>query len=365
MCGITGLSFQYPQPDAEAILRAMTHAIRHRGPDSNGSWHDETAHNWLGFRRLAIRDLDPRADQPMRSASGKSQIVFNGEIYNTADIKNRCCSHHAFRTTGDTEVFLEAIERQGTSLVSELNGMFAAAIYQQADQSITLMRDRMGKKPLYVYEADDFIAFGSELRTLRQWPMEPNPQTLPYFFHFGYFPAPYTFYQRVTQLHPGEIVKIHRGEIIERTRYHSFVNIPWGQGHSTAPQTDQLDALIADAVSIRKLSDVPVGSFLSGGIDSSLVAAHLSQNAEQDIPTFTVAFHQKEYNEAKYAAAIARHFQIPNLKIAINEDRLTDLVEDYIETYEQPFHDSSGLPTMRLCEEVKRFRAWHANVCSF
>ena len=355
MCGITGLSLPHPTEWAEPRIQEMTASIRHRGPDSDGHFANPGKTTWLGFRRLAIRDLDPRANQPMVSASGHTAVVFNGEIYNTDELTAKFLPGVSLRTTGDTEVFLEAFERHGTTIFAECNGMFAAAFLDVASGRLTLVRDRMGKKPLFLFEGKDFLAFGSELRTLRSFGLEPDPEQLPYFFHFGWFPAPQTFFKKTTQLRPGESVVIANGRIISRQKYHDFTEWAWGTKSTEEVGVDglnELDDLVADAVKRRTLSDVPIGAFLSGGIDSSLVAAYLRATGNRDLPMFTVAISEK--NEAPAAAQIARHLDLSHTILPFDSDQLLSSFDQFHDTYEQPYTDSSGLPSMLLCNAVKQ-----------
>ena len=355
MCGITGLSLSHPMDWAERRIAEMTSSIRHRGPDSDGHFANTAKTAWLGFRRLAIRDLDPRANQPMISASGRTVVVFNGEIYNIDELTAKFLPGVTLRTTGDTEVFLEAFERHGLKIFAECNGMFGAAFLDIASGRLTLVRDRMGKKPLFLFEGNDFIAFGSELRTLRPFGLEPDPEQLPYYFHFGWFPAPLTFFKKTTQVRPGESVTIANGRIESRHKYHDFTDWAWGTKTETEVGVDglnELDALVADAVKRRTLSDVPIGAFLSGGIDSSLVAAYLQATGHRDLPMFTVAISDK--NEAPYAAEIARQLDLSHTILPFDSDSLLSSFNQFHDTYEQPYTDSSGLPSMLLCKAVKQ-----------
>ncbi len=355
MCGITGLSLSHPTDWAERRITEMTSSIRHRGPDSDGHFANAAQTTWLGFRRLAIRDLDPRANQPMVSASGRTAVVFNGEIYNVDELTAKFLPGVSLRTTGDTEVFLEAFERHGATIFSECNGMFAAAFLDVASGRLTLVRDRMGKKPLFLFEGNDFLAFGSELRTLRSFGLEPDPEQLPFFFHFGWFPAPLTFFKKTTQVRPGESVVIANGHVVSRQKYHDFTDWAWGTKGDVeigADGLNELDALLADAVKRRTLSDVPIGAFLSGGIDSSLVAAYLQATGHRDLPMFTVAISNK--NEAPYATAIAQHLNLSHTILPFDSDQLLKSLEEFHDTYEQPYTDSSGLPSMLLCQAVKQ-----------
>lgn len=351
MCGIAGLALRHPAPWARPVLEDMTDSIAHRGPDSDGHLASPDQRVWLGFRRLAIRDLDPRANQPMVSASGRTAVIFNGEIYNSSELATRHCRDAKLRTTGDTEVFLEAFERIGPAIFEQTNGMFAAAFLNLVSGEITLARDRFGKKPLFLHETPDGLAFGSELRTFRSFGLQPDPNSLPFYLHFGYFPSPHTFFRDTTQVRPGEFVVVHHGEIQRRQRYFDVTQWAWGRYESddASLQTD-----LADAVAIRTLSDVPIGGFLSGGIDSSLVAALLKTTGRSDLPMFTVSFRDGSANEAPFAAEIAKHLGLSHQILPLDESRLPELIDDYLDCYEQPYADSSGMPSMLLCEAVKQ-----------
>ena len=358
MCGIAGLALRHPAPSSGLIVADMTDAIAHRGPDSDGLLSSPDQRVWLGFRRLAIRDLDPRANQPMVSASGRTAVIFNGEIYNSAELAAKHCRDLTLRTTGDTEVFLESFERIGSAIFEQANGMFAAAFLNLASGEVTLVRDRMGKKPLYLHETPDGLAFGSELRTFRRFGLQPDPSALPYYLHFGYFPSPFTFFRNTTQVRPGEFVVVQRGEIQRRQNYFDVTQWAWGQkgvrsisGELNGP--DPFLSLLSDAVSIRTLSDVPIGGFLSGGIDSSLVAALLKTTGRSDLPMFTVSFNNGAADESSFAAEIAKHLGLSHQILPLDENRLPELIDDYLDCYEQPFADSSGLPSILLCEAVK------------
>lgn len=353
MCGFTGLSLAEPSPWTERALKQMTNAITHRGPDSEGFHVADDRKSLLGFRRLAIRDLDARANQPMRTASGRTTIVFNGEIYNSQTLASSHCSKVALKTSGDTEVLAESFEALGESILPECNGMFAAAFLDRDSGTITLTRDRIGKKPLYIHEGNGFIAFASELRCFEPFGLEWDAETLPSYFQFGHYPAPLTAYRNTSQLRPGECVTLLSGRIIRRRLWHQFTDQPWGT--ESTVDLDRLDDTLADAVAIRTLSDVPAGAFLSGGIDSSLVAAQLKASGHDEVPTFTVAFDNDSHNEAPFAAAIAEHLKLEQIQITIDPHSLPDLVTDFIDCYEQPYADSSGLPSMALCREVRKY----------
>ncbi len=352
MCGITGLAWREPQTDSRSMILDMTDAITHRGPDSDGHLSSPDQRVWLGFRRLAIQDLDPRANQPMISASGRTAVVFNGEIYNSAELAAKHCGDVWLRTTGDTEVFLEAFERRGPSIFAEANGMFAAAFLNLINGELTLVRDRLGKKPLFLHETPDGLAFGSELRAFRRFGLQPNPETLPLYLHFGYFPSPHTFFQNTTQVRPGEYIVVQHGSIQQRQRYFDVTQWAWGRNNHL--DQAELQETLADAVTIRTLSDVPIGGFLSGGIDSSLIAALLNTTGRSDLPMFTVSFQDGSADESSFAAEVARHLKLDHQILPLDDNRLPALIDDYFDCYEQPTADSSGLPSMLLCQAVKQ-----------
>ena len=357
MCGIAGLSLTNDHPVANDVLRDMLRRITHRGPDSDGTLttgKTPCGYVHVGFRRLAIRDLDARANQPMVSASGRTAIVFNGEVYNSDELSSRYLPDLRLRTTGDTEVLLEMIERHGVEIVDRFNGMFGLAVVDLRTGKLTLARDRMGKKPIYVYQSDHLVAFGSELRTLKPFGLELDPGMAELFLHFGYIPSPFTFFRRTTQVAPGEIVEIQEGRVQSRRRYHQFHQRAWGTQERSV---EQLDHLLHDAVQLRKLSDVPLGAFLSGGVDSALVAANLTQPdsmTDERPPTFTIAFAEQAHNEAAGAAETATALGLPHTVIPVREQDLTELAVAYLDCYEQPYADTSGLVTMLLCRAVQQ-----------
>ncbi len=352
MCGLAGWHRGSSRPELGLTAGVMADRLSHRGPDASGAWQSRCGATSLGFRRLAIRDLDLRANQPMTSASGRTTIVLNGEIYNTDELTASCLGGVSLRTTSDTEVLLEAFERRGAELFSEINGMFAVAIWSHDEGTLHLARDGAGKKPLYLYHGDDFIGFASELRAFDGWPRDIDPEVVPEFLHFGYVPAPRTFFRQIEQLRPGEVVRLAEGRIAGRHRFQEPLEWAWGQ--RDVYDEERLSELLDDAISCRTASDVPLGTFLSGGVDSSLVAASLSALGHGELPVFTVSFDESKYDEAPHAAAIAKHLGLPHQVISVDLDSLPDLVDDYLDCYEQPYADTSGLPTMLLCRAVSQ-----------
>ncbi|MDP7275386.1 MAG: asparagine synthase (glutamine-hydrolyzing) [Planctomycetaceae bacterium] len=352
MCGLAGLQRLDRNHATGLSGAAMATTLAHRGPDAVGDWTCPSGTLELGFRRLAIRDLDPRANQPMVSASGRTVLAFNGEIYNTEELVARYCPGASLRTTSDSEVLLEAFERCGPGVLESVNGMFAAVFYCTESRTAWLARDGVGKKPLYVYQGTGYVAFASELRAFAGLPLQPDPDRVPCFLHFGYIPAPGTFYRHVTQLRPGERIQLRGGRVVARHRFHDPLTWSWGSQSRVDP--DRIQELVDDSVARRTVSDVPVGTFLSGGVDSSLVAASLASSGHGRLPSFTVSFDEPRFNEGPEAAAVAAQLGLPHRDIRVRIDELPGLVDDYLDCYEQPYADTSGLPTMLLCREVRR-----------
>lgn len=350
MCGIVGLSMSAGHPNAPEVTRQMANLISHRGPDSDGYQSFASGASHVGFRRLAIRDRRPAANQPMTSASGRTAIVFNGEVYNSAELAAKYLQESNLRTTGDTEVVLECWETRGLDVLPELNGMFAMAIIDVQSGDMTLVRDRMGKKPLYVYQRGGLVAFSSELKALRPFGLTVDPRYIELFLHLGYFPSPHTFFQGTTQVCPGEVVILRAGRVSARRRFHQFSEESWSRG---GVQLDELDQLIHNSVQLRRLSDVPLGAFLSGGLDSALVAAQLASSSPDAPSTFTVAFPEQTHDESDDAVATAEELRLPHRVIRVEDEDLADLAIGFQDCYEQPYADTSGLATMLLCRAVK------------
>mgnify|MGYP002847285403 FL=1 len=352
MCGFAGLQREDLRWAGHLDGREMAGWLAHRGPDAAGCWSSADRTVELGFRRLAIRDLDPRANQPMVSASGRTVLVFNGEIYNTRELIDRFCPGAVLRTTSDSEVLLEAFERCGPDVFDQVNGMFAAAFCCSESGAVWLARDAAGQKPLYLYESAGFVAFASELRAFAGLPLTPDPSRVPFFLHFGYVPAPDTFFRGVSQLRPGEWTLLRGGRVVVRNRFHDPLTWSWGDRETV--ELEDVQHVIDDSVMRRTVSDVPVGTFLSGGVDSSLVAASLASAGRSDLPTFTVSFDDPGFDEGPQAAAIATELNLPHHDIRVQMDQLPGLVDDYLDCYEQPYADTSGLPTMLLCRAVRQ-----------
>ncbi|HEU4630935.1 MAG TPA: asparagine synthase (glutamine-hydrolyzing) [Gemmatimonadaceae bacterium] len=367
MCGLAG--FWSPtglDRSAAALTRDMTDALRHRGPDDAGAWADVDAGVALGHRRLSIIDLSAEGHQPMRSASGRFVIVFNGEIYNFRALRAELAGV-AFRGHSDTEVLLAAIERCGVvETLRRAAGMFALALWDARDRVLHLARDRAGEKPLYVGEgADGTLLFGSELRALRAHPAfdgEIDRDALALLLRHNYIPAPHTIHRRVQKVAPGTVLSVRRADgrlVRETTRYWSAraaaetgVREPLANDERGARRA--LDACLREVVGEQMIADVPLGAFLSGGIDSSLVVAIMRQVSAAPVRTFTIGFADPRYDEAAHARAVARHLGTEHTELQLSPAELLDVVPRLPAIYDEPFADSSQIPTYLVAALARR-----------
>jgi asparagine synthase (glutamine-hydrolysing) len=368
MCGIAGIYYQSNAGSAPRLLQAtidaMTDTLVHRGPDSRGTWIDPEAGVGLGHRRLAIRDLSPAGHQPMVSSCGRYVIIYNGEVYSHKEIgRDLEKSGRHLRGSSDTEVILEACAEWGVEpTVKRLIGMFAFALFDREKGEIYLVRDRLGIKPLYWGLIDGLLVFGSELKALRAadgWEPRIDRNALAAFMRHNYIPAPHSIYQGVQKLEPGCMLSLTRQGAPEITRFWNLRGIA-EQGGATPSQRsetellDQLDSLLRDAVQRRMVADVPLGSLLSGGIDSSLVTALMAEQSDRPINTFAIGFQESEYNEAPYAREIAKHLGTDHTELYVESGHALDLVGKLPYWYDEPFADSSQIPTMMVCELTRK-----------
>ncbi len=344
MCGICGLvgARRDEHVDPDAVAR-MNEAMRHRGPDDAGVWH--SGHISLAMRRLSILDV-PGGHQPMTNEDGSVVVVFNGEIYNFEELRNDLIEHgHVFRTQGDTEVIVHAYEQYGDAALERFNGMFAFALYDLTRNRLLVARDRLGIKPLFYGMRGDTLAFASELDALMQsrlFSCEMNAGALDAYFTFLYIPAPDTIYSDVHKLRPGEKLVFEKGRMsLEQYWRPTFAPDPKWTLDSAA---EAYRALLQDAVRLQRISDVPLGAFLSGGIDSSSVVAMLAGMSTQPIKTFTVAFDDQTANEAPYARLAAKHFGTDHTEEILRPNML-EIAPQLIAHFGEPFADSSAVPT--------------------
>ena len=363
MCGITG--FWDPtgvnEYDARGIVARMAGAIRHRGPDDGGDWIDPQAGIALGARRLAILDLTPLGHQPMQSADGRHVIAFNGEIYNFQDLKAELEAGGArFRGRSDTEVLLAAIGTWGVRKTLERsNGMFALAVWDRETRALHLARDRAGEKPLYYGWAGSTLLFASELKALRAHPAfrsDVNRTALAAFFQRGYVPGPLSIYRGIHKLPPGSLLTLRAEHGLQGAPIPYWSMDEVAQNGVTHPfrgsandAIEALDTLLRDAVRIRMEADVPLGAFLSGGIDSSLVVALMQAQMSRPVRTFTIGFHEQRYNEAEHAKAVAQHLGTEHTELYVTPEEARAVIPRLPTLYDEPFADTSQIPTALVC----------------
>ena len=342
MCGLTGFVAAAGSVELLPAVRRMCDAIAHRGPDDSGEWIDSELGIAIGFRRLAIIDISPAGHQPMVSASGRYVATLNGEIYNFEELRrelHEAGMAPAFRGHSDTEVMLAAFEAWGVeAAVKRFNGMFAIALWDRELHRLQLVRDRMGVKPLYYGFAGlggRTFLYGSELKALQRHPHFEGAidrAVLPLYFRFLYVPAPYTIYEGIRKLMPGTILTFDPAtRQTETTVYWSARQAAMrGAAHRFAGSEDdasrELETLLRDSVRIRMVADVPLGVFLSGGVDSSIVTAMMQAESPVPVRTFTVGFTEAAYDEAPFAAAVARHIGTNHTELYMSTADVVDVI---------------------------------------
>lgn len=368
MCGIAGgVWSSHGSGLTIDQLRAMTNSIQHRGPDDEGLWIQPPSQHpnhllnptWnsgvgLGFRRLSIIDLDT-GRQPMGNEDGSVQIVFNGEIYNYRQLRHRLeGSGHRFSSHSDTETIVHLYEDLGTDCFKHFNGMFAIALWDSKKNRLVLARDRLGKKPLFYWHDQDQIYFASELKALRTLPGFPqaiNHAAIDAYLTYQYIPHPMTIYQGVHKLPPGHFLIFENG----RLQIQRYWDIDWSyetQISIRQAKSELRDKLTA-AVELRLRSDVPLGAFLSGGIDSSLVCAIAQKLLKTPLRTFAIGFSEADFDETSYAASVAKHLGTQHERFEVQPDAV-GILDALVDHYDEPFSDSSAVPTWYLCELTRR-----------
>ncbi|HUC08901.1 MAG TPA: asparagine synthase (glutamine-hydrolyzing) [Stellaceae bacterium] len=368
MCGIAGfldLKRRFGQREAAELASRMADRLTHRGPDASGSWADPEAGIALGFRRLAIIDLSAAGAQPMVSASGRSVLAYNGEVYNPDDLRPEL-ERRGIRWRGhsDSEVILEAFEAWGViAAAKRLIGMFALAWWDSRTRTLWLLRDRVGKKPLYYGHFDGTILFGSELKSLMAHPgceRTIDRDALAGYLRFGCYSSARSVLQGIRQLRPGTAVSIpadgHRlGEPTEHVYWDAYEYAAQPPVKADGRElTDALEDLLADAVRRRMVADVPLGAFLSGGIDSSTVVALMQKQSSRPVKTFSIGFNEPRYNEAPYAKAVAEHLGTDHTELYVPAEAALELIPKLPEWYDEPFADASQIPTLLVAELARR-----------
>jgi asparagine synthase (glutamine-hydrolysing) len=359
MCGITG----YYSPSGKfnkSHLEQATQSLNHRGPDAGAVYCEGNV--GLGHRRLSILDLSDTANQPMVSANNRFVIAYNGEVYNFKEIEIEIKKYRPdvkFRTSSDTEIILEAFSLWRENIVHMLNGMFAIAIYDKDNDALYMFRDRLGIKPIYFYWDDKDFFFASELKAIKAIKnaisLELNRKALPYFFHLGFIPEPHSIYHKVYKFPTGAYLKLNK---------HGFELISyWEPANKITKEilTDEIKAkqqlkdLVISSVKYRMISDVPFGTFLSGGIDSSLVTAVAQSVSSTPVKTFSIGFHEKEHSEGHFAEAIAKYLKTDHHSFNVKQQDAIDLVDSLDQVYDEPFADTSAIPTMLVSKLARQY----------
>ncbi|GGD48603.1 asparagine synthetase B [Pseudoxanthomonas indica] len=358
-----------------ALGKRMGQAIAHRGPDDAGTWVDENAGLMLSHRRLSIVDLSPEGHQPMVSADGRWVIAFNGEIYNHGELRRELLAlGHVFRGHSDTEVLLAAVAQWGVRAALERgNGMLAVALWDRRQRELWLARDRVGKKPLYYgWSGDGTLLFGSELSALRVHPgldAQVNPDALALLLRLDYIPAPYSILRGVHKLQAGTLLRLDAAQWQAGASAHDPATqqerwwdarqaqeaaIARGFDGDETQALDALDALLRDAVGLRMEADVPLGAFLSGGTDSSLVTAVMQAQSARPVRSFSIGFDNVVHDESAHAAAVARHLRTDHTELRADGQAALALVPRMAHIFDEPFADSSQLPTALLCQLARQ-----------
>jgi len=365
MCGIAGqIVKNYRSSDFNLISSTtdMINKLNHRGPDDMNVWQDESLGICFGHKRLSIIDLSSKGRQPMCSADGRYVITFNGEIYNYLELKRELENSNQnilskpiqWKGYSDTEVMLEAISRWGVyGATKRFTGMFSFALWDRSEKRLYLVRDRIGEKPLYYGWVDGVLLFGSELKALcahPKWKGEIDRDSLALFMKFNYIPAPYTIYKQIRKLEPGCITHVSlmdKHEEFNCKRYWSIDNTV-NQSRLNIDEVtavNKIESALSKSIERQMIADVPLGAFLSGGIDSSLIVALMQNLSTKPIQTFTVGFHDDSYNEANYAANVARHLGTEHKEFYVTAQDAIDVIPMLPNMYDEPFADSSQIPT--------------------
>ncbi len=372
MCGFTGIFDPNSSRSSEELRRTislMSNQLVHRGPDDSGDWIDTGPGVGLGFRRLSIVDISTSGHQPMQSACGRYVIAFNGEIYNHKDIRAEIDKErpHPWRGTSDTEVMLAAIALWGfAEALDKFTGMFAFALWDREARLLHLARDRMGEKPLYYGWSNGVFLFGSELKALKAfpgWNGELDRDSLALYLRFCYVPAPYSIYKGIKKLSPGTTVTVssglRAGEMPEPATYWSLrekVNRGLAEPLRLSDEdaVTQLERVLLDTVRDQMVADVPLGAFLSGGIDSSLIVSLMQAQSSRPVNTYTIGFNEPGYNEAHYAKEVANHLGTSHTELYVSPAQAIEVIPRLPHIYDEPFSDSSQIPTFLVSQLARQ-----------
>ncbi len=382
MCGITGLLGAFPNDTFTSSVQKLTDALHHRGPDDGGVWVDREPGIGLGHRRLSVIDLSPAGHQPMHSSCDRYVIAFNGEIYNHLDLREKLATGRpqsiAWRGHSDTETLLACFDAWGVEgTLKRAVGMFAIAVWDRKQELLSLARDRMGEKPLYYGWCEDGFVFGSELKALRQYPGFTNTisrDVLALYLRYSYIPSPYSIYEGVYKLEAGCVLTIsaaaitnapaaiphvpYRGDGWAIERYWSLQEqVMSGQSsliHDERSALASLEATLKESIQLQSIADVPLGAFLSGGVDSSLIVALMQEQSARPVKTFTIGFDEDGYSEVGYAKAVAEHLQTEHTELFVGAQQAMDVIPLLPDLYDEPFADSSQIPTFLVAQMARQ-----------
>lgn len=368
MCGIAGFFYAKSEGSPEDMASRMAGALKHRGPDVGGSWHDAESGVCLAHRRLSILDLSPAGNQPMSSPSGRFVMVFNGEIYNHLDLRNELAGQ-VFRGRSDAETLLAGFEAWGVERALERAvGMFALAVWDKTEKILVLARDRIGEKPLYYGWAGERFAFASELQAMRALPDFKNPinrEALALFMRHNAVPDPYSIYEKIYKLRPGNLLALSYDDARrfrlpgQKAYWRLLDSVKKGEEQplefgSDADAADALQKALMKSVQGQMIADVPLGAFLSGGVDSSLIVALMQAQSTLPVKTFTIGFHEHGFDEAPFAKAVARHLGTEHEELYVTDSDALAVIPKLPSIYAEPFSDSSQIPTFLLSQMVRK-----------
>jgi asparagine synthase (glutamine-hydrolysing) len=358
MCGIAGFLLDEPRSDRDALNRtlgSMTAVLHHRGPDDRGAWTDGLC--GLGHARLSIIDLSPAGHQPMADADGRVHVVFNGEIYNFLELRAELeRAGHTFRSRSDTEVVIEGYRAWGIDVVRRLRGMFAIALWDADERRLFLIRDRVGKKPLVYRRSGDTLLFGSEIKALLCWPgvpRRPNLQAIHDYLTFQYVPAPQSAFEGTARVPPAHYLEARPGGAVRLHRYWSLPSPDAARPRPEAELCEEFIAHLRAAVRCRMIADVPIGAFLSGGVDSSAVVAMMAEESSAPVKTFNIGFEDADFDERAFARIVAQRYGTDHHELVVKPD-IVDILPKLVWHYGEPYADSSAVPSFYVAELARR-----------
>jgi asparagine synthase (glutamine-hydrolysing) len=357
MCGIVGVVQKNKAISPELILK-MRDTFSHRGPDDAGVWINSDKSIGLGHRRLSIIDLSSAGHQPMSDEKGDIWITYNGEIYNFPQIKKELeAKGYIFKSHTDTEVVIYAYKEWGYDCLNRFNGMFAFAIYDDRNKKVFLARDRAGKKPLYYSECNGKFVFASEIKAILrdpEFPKEIDYTALNFYFTFGYIPFELSIFKYIRKLPPAHVMVYNTESCDYKIQRYWNIPEPDGRKYKEGELLDELEYLLEDAVRLRLISDVPLGAFLSGGVDSSMVVAMMSKVSSRSVKTFSIGFEEQKYNELPYARIVAEYFKTEHTELIVKSDAF-GILPELVKHFDEPFADSSMIPTYYVSKLTKDY----------